>query len=261
MITTQTFADLCSTTKKTIIYYDKIGLLEPAVKKGKNRLYKPKQVLTFQKITLLKSFGLSLAKIKKYLHHNRVLKKLFIERDNKLREQKETLEKRIKKIEEFLNNLKKGKLMVVPKIKSVKAYSFYGIDKIGRYVDIAKHQKEIFELVHTLPTKNAGLTIFHKPYYSPHKAHMTTGVVIKEQKPKQINKVKIIHVPVYKAVSYMHIGPYSYLSYIWQFLDKFVLENKLKRHPKFSCREFYRVGSLSMAEADDYITELQIPIL
>lgn len=260
MINTQAFAELCDSTKRTIIHYDRIGLLKPASRSKKVRLYKPRQVLTFQKITLLKSFGLTLSEIKKYLYKDKELGQLFSKQRSDLKKKKLTLEKRILKIEEFLNNLKKDEPMVVPKIKSVRSYSFYGIKREGRYVDISSHQRELFRLIGDKKGKHVGLTVFFEPYYSPHHAHMITGAVIKNGEPKKVKGVEIVKTPSYKTVSYVHVGPYSYMSYIWQFLDKYVLDKKLKRHPDIPCREFYIVGPISGASEDDFITELQVPI-
>jgi len=70
MLTTQQFADLCDTTKKTILYYDRIGLLKPVMLSNNSRKYEIKQVLHFQKIVLLKSFGFSLDEIKEIIQSN-----------------------------------------------------------------------------------------------------------------------------------------------------------------------------------------------
>lgn len=261
MLNTQAFADLCDTTKKTIIYYDRIGLLKPAARENDFRLYRPKQVLTFQKIALLKSFGLPLKEIQKYLHRYQALEKLFLRQRSQLKKQKQTLAKRITKIEEFLANLKKGKLMVVPQIKQVKPYLIYGIEKTGRYVDIDRHQRELFALIGDPGFQKAGITIFHEPDYSPEQTQMTSGAVTTAKKPKEIKGVKIIEVPAHQAVSYTHVGPYSYMSYVWQFLIKYLEENKLKRHPKLDCRELYVIGGAVEENKDNLITELQIPIL
>jgi len=260
MLTTQAFAELCDSTKRTIIHYDRIGLLKPASRRGRNRLYRPKQVLTFQRIVLLKSFGLTLAEIKKYLYRHRELKQLFLRQRTRLKSQKLTLEKRIAKINEYLGNLKKNQPMVVPKIKKVRHYVFYGLKKVGRYVDIDKHQRELFSLIGDKKGEHVGLTIFFDAYYSPHHANMITGAVLREKKPKKREGVEIFETPSHKAVSYTHVGPYAYMSYIWQFLDKYVKDYHLRRHSKLTCREFYLIGPLSGADEDNFVTELQIPI-
>ena len=90
---------------------------------------------------------------------------------------------------------------------------------------------------------------------------MITAAVIKTKNPKQIKGIQLTKVPKHKAISYIHIGSYKYISYIWQFLNKFLKENKLERHPKLNCREFYTIGGLVEKNEDDLITELQIPII
>lgn len=260
MISTKAFADLCSTTKKTIIYYDRIGILKPHAKIGQIRQYHPRQVLSYQKIVLLKTFGLSLKEIKKNLRSPALIK-IFIKQQEKLIINKLILEKRIAKLKEFNNNLKQGKPLVVPVIKAINPYQIYGIEKVGRYVDIASHQTEIFKLIGDPQFYHVGLTIFYGPSFSPHQSKMITGFLIKSHHPKLIKGVSLIAAPAHKAVSYTHIGSYNYMSYIWQFLDKYITENRLKRHPKLFCREFYLRGGLVEKNEDNLITELQIPII
>ncbi len=261
MLTTQQFADLCNTTKKTIIHYHKIGLLKPTKLKDQNRLYLPKQVLTFQKITLLKSLGLTLNQTKQHLKKDSSLSRLFTARKSELTKEKDKLIKKINKLDEFTSSLQSDKNLITPIIKTIKPYYFYGLDKTGRYVDIDSHQKEIFSLVGDNKNIEAGLTIFYTPNYSPHECKMTAGVLLNHQPTTKNKGLKLIKVPQHKAVSYTHTGPYSFMSYIWQYMDKFVLDKKLKRHPDLATREFYRIGPLIEKDEYNYVTELQIPIL
>ena len=61
-------------------------------------------------------------------------------------------------------------------------------------------------------------------------------------------------------VSYSHVGSYRYLSYVWQFLGKFVQDKKLCPNPDYPDREFYRIGGLVEKNEDKLVTELQVPI-
>ncbi|PIV62589.1 hypothetical protein COS12_01840, partial [Candidatus Roizmanbacteria bacterium CG01_land_8_20_14_3_00_33_9] len=119
MLLTKAFAEICDTTKKTIIYYDRIGILKPQVRKNNFRYYQPKQALIFQKITLLKSFNLTLKEIKLYIRRNDLLINLFANQVKTLEQQKNILEKRINKAKEFSNSLKNQNLLVTPKIKTI----------------------------------------------------------------------------------------------------------------------------------------------
>jgi len=260
MLKTNEFAEICDTSKKTIIYYDRIGLLKPSRRRGIFRLYEPKQALLFQKIMLLKSFGLKLKDIKIYLHRNDLLQSLFEKKEKELVKQKTTLEKRINKAHEFVLSLKNNKLLITPKIKSIKSYWIYALKKQGRYVDIASHQREIFKRAGDENYHFPGLTIFHNQGYSPHDSKMTTCVYLGEIKPLPIGGLDIVQVPEHKTLSYTHVGSYSYMSYIWQFMDKYIIDNHLKCHPQLDCREIYWRGSFVEKNEDNLVTELQIPL-
>ncbi|MBN1262926.1 MAG: MerR family transcriptional regulator [Candidatus Pacebacteria bacterium] len=261
MLKTKAFAQLCDTTKRTIIYYDEIGLLKPFRRQGFYRLYQPRQVLKYQKIYLLKSFGLSLLEIKKHLPSNRNLLGMFSEKEKTLKNKKEVLEKRLAKIKEFTTNLKKGLPLIVPKIKEIQPYSFYALEKSGRYADISSHQKEIFGMIGDFKFKHVGLTVFYDEGYTPHQARMTTGVLIKSNKIKNFPGIKIIKVPRHQAIAYTHIGSYKYLSYIWQFLNLFFKKEKYQHHPQLFDREFYIVNGAGNRNEENLVTELVIPIL
>ncbi|PIX70933.1 hypothetical protein CO083_03775 [Candidatus Roizmanbacteria bacterium CG_4_9_14_0_8_um_filter_34_12] len=261
MLLTKAFAEICDTTKKTIIYYDRIGILKPQVRKNNFRYYQPKQALIFQKITLLKSFNLTLKEIKLYIRRNDLLINLFANQVKTLEQQKNILEKRINKAKEFSNSLKNQNLLVTPKIKTINLYWIYALKKQGRYVDIASHQREVFQLAEDKYYHFPGITIFHNHGYSPHDSKMTTGVYLGDTQPQPKPKLQIITVPEHKTVSYIHIGSYSYMSYVWQFVDQYVIEHKLKCHPDLDCREIYWRGSLAEKNEENLVTELQVPIL
>lgn len=61
------FAQFCNTTRDTLIYYDKIGLLNPSlVAPNGYRYYSFRQYESYQMIYSMKLIGISLAKIKEY---------------------------------------------------------------------------------------------------------------------------------------------------------------------------------------------------
>ncbi|MCL4374828.1 MerR family transcriptional regulator [Patescibacteria group bacterium] len=261
MLKTKAFAEICDTSKRTIIHYDRIGLLKPHRRRGIFRLYEPRQALTFQKVALLKSFGMSLREIKGYLRRNDLLLSLFEKKERQLTAEKNRLSLQIKKAQEFIASLKTDRLLISPKVKPVNPYWLYTLEKQGRYVDIASHQREIFQRVGDPAYHFPGITIFHNQKYSPHDSRMTTGVYLGDSEPPPIAGVRIVHVPTHQVLSYMHIGSYSYLSYIWQFMDQYIINYHLRRHSQLDCREIYWHGELTKADENDLVTELQIPIL
>lgn len=65
---TKEFAKTCGVEKRTLFYYDEIGLLKPVrVRENGYREYSEMQLVTMETIKLLQSAGLSLAEIKEVL--------------------------------------------------------------------------------------------------------------------------------------------------------------------------------------------------
>lgn len=62
------FAKLCHTTKDTLFYYDRIGLLQPAqILQNRYRAYSFNQTYLFDIITIFKELGMSLEEIQQYI--------------------------------------------------------------------------------------------------------------------------------------------------------------------------------------------------
>ncbi len=67
---THDFAVVCGTTKRTLIYYDELGLLVPAYRDSTGaRYYEPQQTMSFLLIESLKDLGMRLSQIKDYINN------------------------------------------------------------------------------------------------------------------------------------------------------------------------------------------------
>lgn len=87
-INTGKFAHLCSTNKRTLFYYDEIGLFSPIYTDEKGyRYYSESQCDVFFTITCLKEIGMPLGEIKQYIQNRNPedLKKLLWEQQEKVR--------------------------------------------------------------------------------------------------------------------------------------------------------------------------------
>lgn len=260
MLTTMAFARLCRTTKKTLIHYERIGLLKPYKREGIFRLYQPKQVLVFQKIILLKSFGVSLHDIPAYLNTDKKLVTLLNEQEKVMEVEVKKLKNHIQKIQEYYDSLRRFGSIINPSIKIMHPYWMYSLEKKGRYIDIKAHQEEIFSLLADSKYQHPGLTVFKDTEFSPNDARMETAIFMGDKKPANISKLNLIQVPEHRVVSYTHIGSYSYLSYIWQILSKYLQNSNLQQHLSLNPREIYWRGSLAEIDEDNFVTELQIPL-
>ncbi|MEF9953811.1 MAG: MerR family transcriptional regulator [Clostridium sp.] len=88
------FAGLCRTTKETLFYYDKIGLLKPEkVKENGYRVYSSSQFFEYDLICVLKQAGSSLKEIGWYLKHYNAenFLKILKEKEEQIRKQQQEL--------------------------------------------------------------------------------------------------------------------------------------------------------------------------
>jgi DNA-binding transcriptional MerR regulator len=261
MLTTQQFADLCDTSKRTIHYYDEIGLLKPQKLRGKQRLYTPSQVLVYQKIAFLKLMGLNLEDIKKQLHNNEFFKQFLKDREKELKAEMQKLQFNLNRIKEYQENLKKMNFIIQPQVKEMKSYILYAIKRQGRYVDIASYVRELAALINDKSFSLTYVTLFDEPYYSPHNSSMTIGAIVKTKKIVQLKGVELIKVNGYKALVYKHIGPYSYLSYIWKVLEKYAKNNNLHVNKNIPDCEFYLPVTQEEMKQENFVTEIHLPLM
>ena len=92
------FARVNGVTKHTLIHYDDIGLLTPAITEENGyRYYIDKQYSDFSNISQLKELGLSLKEIDEYIHQDH-----FPQREEILQNRMEAIEREIQR----LTNLK-----------------------------------------------------------------------------------------------------------------------------------------------------------
>lgn len=100
-IKTGDFARLCNTNKRTLFYYDEIGLFSPAYTDEKGyRYYSESQCDVFFTITCLSEIGMPLKEIRDYIDRRNpaLLKQLLEEEYKKVRAQQE----RLKRIEQVI---------------------------------------------------------------------------------------------------------------------------------------------------------------
>src|SRR5258708_1967639 len=106
LITAGEFAKLARTTKRTILWYDQIGVLKPElINEEGYRFYKPEQLIDFQIILLLRSLNFSLEQIQAYLAKNNTLRTLFKSKESDVEKQIKVLQKTLSDINNYSQNL------------------------------------------------------------------------------------------------------------------------------------------------------------
>lgn len=103
----KTVGEVCAeanVTRKTLYYYDRIGLLKPTVRAGGQnyKFYDDDAVGQLKRIRELREAGLKIAEIKQIIHQPELLEPVVNEALIRLKKEKEQLEQQISRAEQFL---------------------------------------------------------------------------------------------------------------------------------------------------------------
>lgn len=261
LISTGEMAELCQTTKKTLRYYHKVGVLVPHKIEKSFRYYVPEQVILFQKIRLLQKFGFSLDEIRVVLDKGDFLSVLK-EKVSELKGRKHQLEILIEKGEEYVTNFQKKEIIIKPSIKLIDPMYFYYIERVGRYVDIADFNRELSNYIGDKNFERKYMTIFLDDGFTPSGSRMRVCALRDRNESNLYLNVKSGEMDSHKVVSYIHVGSYDVLSYIWKELERIVQVEGFKIDKRFECREIYHYGKLyDPGKDNEYVTELQIGVV
>ncbi len=241
------FAKIANTTKRTIRFYDKNGILTPIQVNSKGyRYYEQKQVLDFQIILLLRKLGVSLNLIKVFLEDKKSLKKLFKEKQGLIKEEIMQLKYMHDSLNDYYSNLEKNGTLVFPEEKQIDSFEIYYMDKVGSYSDIDSYCEELLSNFIEIPENVITLTIFHDSDYRPKSSRME--IAVKIQKGLKIStdtdvEIKRRVVEGFKALTYMYNGAGATLSLFWKELEKYASLKNIELNKDIPNLEFYHTVS------------------
>jgi len=243
LISAGELAKLASTTKRTILFYDEKGVLKPRlVNEKKYRLYEQSQVLDYQMILLLSTLGVSLDQIKTYLKNRGKLAQLFSAKKALIQKQINLLQFNLNNMEKFLANLKINQTLVDPKVKMLKPFGVYYIDRIGAYSQIDHFCRELLAMF-TNGQELTTMAIFEEQGYRPKKSRIKIGVLAQlgiKVKPEHKDAVQYLKFNPGKVITYTYNGPGNLLSLFWKELEKYCRFNKIKVRKDVPDFEIYR---------------------
>lgn len=132
------FAKRAGVTTKTLLHYDKIGLLKPSQKTDSGyRVYCEKDFLKLQQITTLKFIGLSLGEIKQILFESGY------NLENIIKIQKKALEEKKKHMEEVISVFNKAENQIYKN-------GFLEVDKLIDIIKITNMESKVREQYKTV---------------------------------------------------------------------------------------------------------------
>jgi DNA-binding transcriptional MerR regulator len=262
LLTAGRFAKLARTTKRTILWYEQVGILLPATIDGNGyRSYEPRQILDFQIISLLRQLDFSLDEIKAHVNDDQPLMNLFNTKEQDIAKQLQSLEQMLHDVRMYGGNLARSEYLIQPETRSVPGFSIYYIETTAPYADISKQCDKLATRFEQLPADAVFLTIFIDQNYSPQGAHMRIGTVKQPgmQLKAGVTDVHTADIPAYTAMTHQHRGDGSLLSLLWMEMGKYRREHGLEPAPQldFYELEFYHEDNEGGGLME---TEMHLPI-
>ncbi|MCO1603730.1 MerR family transcriptional regulator [Desulfosporosinus nitroreducens] len=263
-----TFSKINKVTIKTLRYYDEIGLLKPAFVDEENsyRYYTSDQLPLLHKIIALRQIGFSIDEISAIQQGQNSIK-IFEQREQELKASIDESQRQLGQITHYLAKMKEDfnmnyevvskelpEVIVFSRRMVIPDYNYYFeiIPKIGEEV-----KKSNPEIKCTVP--EYCFIIYHDGEYKEKNidVEFCEAVTSWGKDTKTIKFKKIEKVP--SAACVYHKGPYSSIGNAYAHLYKWIEENGFLAND--NPRESYIDGIWNKEDENDWLTELQVPIM
>lgn len=261
------FARLNWVTVKTLRYYEKIGLLLPAKVDDFTgyRFYNAEQIQVLNKILALKDVGFSLNEVSELMENDLNNDELLDIFKNRKRELKASIDNKLSKLDRVESLIKTFEMetsimfdITIKTVESIKVASYRGIGK--DYGD----QEQLWAILVAYIEKH-GAKILPGCFVTYHPNEDIDGVDIEvfeliNMDIPSSEEVSVRDLPrVENMASIVIKGSYDLLKSANGALYKWMAENNYK--PNGFEREIYFKGPWDSEREDDYVTELQVPVV
>jgi len=257
------FSKLAKVTIKTLRYYDKIGLLKPAMVESSSsyRYYSESQLQTVALISSYKSAGLSNDLILKLLNHSENKLELLEKQKQLLIEQENNIKQAILRIDELINKKEQPYKAEIKRIDKRLVYRCRGyVSSIEKIHDFIKNCAD--EFVRSNPDVK-----FSDPDYCcviyPDDRYREDNIFVEyaqsvDRVGKDTDILKFSEIEPITAISVLHYGDYKSLPNAYIFTVNWAREHgyQLCGEP----RERYINGAWNVDDVSKWLTELQLPI-
>lgn len=265
LLTAGEFARLARTTKRTVLWYAEKGILEPhKTDESGYRFYRSQQILDFQSVLLMRKLGFSIHEIALLLSKERSIRHLFEQKSGLIEQQIGHLQRMLADTNRYYHNLGANGTLVQPEFADVASFDMCYIAKEGSYARIKDYVAEFRDAFAVFPDDAVRLTAFMDDEYQPIKARMKVGAIYQpSMRFKTGMDLSRETVPAYTALRYVHQGPTTLLSLLWQELGKYARKRHLKNDTSlpFADVEFYAPDTSAYPDPQDgLVTELHMPV-
>lgn len=260
------FSQLGQVSIRTLRHYDEIDLLHPQVvdEESGYRYYSVKQLEVLAQIVLLRELKFSLKEIKSLIQQDpKIFTAALLKKDREIEKEIQRDQFRQQQIHQMIQRMQhKGKYQV--SIKKIPAFSIVSLRKrIKSFYHEGLLWKEFMSLLKkqgiAFPTNpDENLTIFHDKEYLEEGVDVEVAIIsdIVAEAPLKMRELPALE---HAAIMYVE-GNYHQLPEAYQAFAKW-----LEEHPEFSMvkatRQICHVGPEHTENPEEYLTELQIPLI
>lgn len=266
------FSKLTQVSIRMLRYYDEIGLLKPAgVDKFTGyRMYSADQIPVLQKIILLRDTKFKIAEIKDIILSSEQIN-IADELEKKKRQIQKEIdieEKRIAKIDNAINEIEKSNFKIHCNInfKSVDKISILSVrDIIPTYFHEGLLWKRLFDFIQkeSIPIKHDiydNVALYHDIEHKDENVDVEVGVIVdkigQDKDGFMYREVECVEKMAYAMV----YGPYENLAKAYEMLA-YYLESYNERMAEKPSRQICHVGTCDTKNPEEYLTEIQIPLI
>lgn len=258
------FSKLAKITVKTLRYYDKIGLLRPAMVDvaSSYRYYTEEQLETVYRINAYKEIGLSNEQVLALLQHGEDERVLLEYQRRLLSEREAALHRALSRIDGLLcRTARQTYSACVKQVEGKKVFYCRGyVPSVDSMHDFIKACMTEFFATNPdvrLPEDDYCCIIYPDDGYRESNVFIEYAQSV-ERYGKETPVLKFGELPPITAVSVLHRGDYDSLREAYLFAVRWAGENgyELAGEP----RERYINGAWNREQVSDWLTELQLPI-
>lgn len=263
------FSKLAKITTKTLRYYDEVGLLKPSFVDDNNgyRYYDPKQLLDINRIIALRQVGLSIDKIKKVIDckSNKEIAEIYQANKINIENEIKLLQDKLSRINYLLDDINiTNQADYQVTLKNIPQHTFYYEQGfVSGFEDISKF---ILKTINKFKQSNVK---FLSPAYSfiayldneykerDLKIEYAQAVELPAKFNYNKNQFKTNDATLLACI--FHKGSYERLPKTYGYIMDWIDKNSYSMID--SPREIYIKGSFDTLNVDEWVTEIQVPIV
>lgn len=261
------FSKMTKTSVKTLRYYDEVGILKPAyVDKNNNyRYYTTKQLIPLSKIVSLRQMGISIDDVFNIMSGNDV-KNILKQKEQELKREISYISEKLARINWILENKEAFFMDYQVTIKDLpNCIVFYKqgvVSTTSEYGNFINKAIEEFKISNPNLINNNNDGYCYTKYLDKEFTNKNVSVEYASEVRdfgKETQNIKFKRLKSVKAACIYHKGRYENIGESFSYLYKWIEANGYT--PCEGAREYYIDGPWNGTDEENYLTEIQIPII